>query len=144
IFFSMDGLIAFLITGIIFFFFVTPIEPLSDSMAQRRADEVGVSFGAIRSWGAVGFAVSSLLVGELLARIGIQYMIFPYFFFAFTALIVTFRLMYVKVDSQPIRLKDVSQLARHFPFFIFVILMIILLLTNNAIDNYIVLFIMAV
>src|SRR5699024_8881911 len=80
IFLSMNGLIAFLITGIIFFFFVTPIEPLSDSMAQRRANEVGVSFGAIRSWGAVGFAVSSLLVGELLARIGIQYMIFPYFF----------------------------------------------------------------
>src|SRR5699024_3811456 len=85
----LDGWInCILITGIIFFFFVTPIEPLSDSMAQRRANEVGVSFGAIRSWGAVGFAVSSLLVGELLARIGIQYMIFPYFFFALTALIV--------------------------------------------------------
>ena len=141
IFFSMDGLIAFLITGIIFFFFVTPIEPLSDSMAQRRANEVGVSFGAIRSWGAVGFAVSSLLVGELLARIGIQYMIFPYFFFALTALIVTFRLKDVKVDSQPIRLKDVSQLARNFPFFIFLILMIILMVTHNANDNFIGLYI---
>src|SRR5699024_11248669 len=76
IFFSMDGLIAFLITGIIFFFFVTPIEPLRDSMAQRRADEIGGSFGAIRSWGDVGLAVSSRLVVESLARIGLHYMIF--------------------------------------------------------------------
>src|SRR5699024_312630 len=75
-------------------------------------------------------------------RIGIQYMIFPYFFFALTALIVTFRLKDVKVDSQPIRLKDVSQLARNFPFFIFLILMIILMVTHNANDNFIGLYIM--
>src|SRR5699024_12743671 len=89
-FFSMDGLIAFLITGIIFFFFVTPIELLSDSMAQRRANEVGVAFGAIRSWGAVGVAVFSLLVGELVGRIGIRYVIFRYFFFALTVVIGVF------------------------------------------------------
>src|SRR5699024_12625571 len=86
IFFSMDGLIAFLITGIIFFFFVTPIEPLGDSMAQRRANEVGVSLGAIRSWGAVGLGASSLVVGGLLARIGIHCMIVVYVFFVLTAL----------------------------------------------------------
>src|SRR5699024_12437580 len=104
-------------------------------MALRSSIEVGVSSRSIRSWGSVCFAVSSLLVGELLARIGIQYMILPYFFFALTALIVTFRLKDVKVDSQPIRLKDVSQLARNFPFFILLILIIILLFTYYVNDN---------
>src|SRR5699024_11557166 len=50
IFFSMDGLIAFLITGILFFFFVTHIEPLSVCIAQRRVNELGVSFVPIGSW----------------------------------------------------------------------------------------------
>lgn len=141
VFFQMNGLVAFLVTGTIFFFFVTPIEPLSDSMAQRRANEVGVSFGAIRSWGAIGFAVSSLIVGELLSRIGIQYMIWPYMFFAIMALIVAFRLKDVNVASEPIQLKDVSQLIKNIPFLVFLVLIVILMITHNTNDNFIGLYI---
>ena len=141
VFFQMNGLVAFLITGAIFFFFVTPIEPLSDSMAQRRANEVDVSFGAIRSWGAIGFAVSSLVVGELLSRIGIQYMIWPYMFFAIVALIIAFRLKDVKVESEPVQFKDVSQLIKNVPFLIFLVLIVILMVTHNTNDNFIGLYI---
>src|SRR5690625_7792051 len=81
----MNDIILILIFVYIIFIFVTPIEHLIDSIAQRRANEVGISFGAIRSWGAVGFALSSLIVGELLSHIGIQYMIWPYLFFGLIA-----------------------------------------------------------
>src|SRR5690625_1956528 len=79
IFFQMNELIPILIMGAIFFFFVTPIEPLSDSIAQRRANAVGISFGAIRSWGVVGCAFSSLIVGVLLSNFVVQYIIWSYF-----------------------------------------------------------------
>lgn len=137
IFFQMNGLIALLITGAIFFFFVTPIEPLSDSMGQRRANEVGISFGAIRSWGAIGFATSSLMVGELLSRIGIEYMIGPYIFFGLIATIVAFRLKDVQVSSTPVKIKDVSTLIRNAPFMIFLVLMVILMITHNTSDRFI-------
>ncbi|MDY0404869.1 MFS transporter [Virgibacillus sp. 179-BFC.A HS] len=141
IFFQMSGLIAILITGAIFFFFISPIEPLSDSIAQRRANEVGVSFGTIRSWGAIGFATSSLLVGELLSHIGIQYMIWPYMFFGLIATVVAFRLKDVKVSSEPIKFKDVSQLVKNMPFMIFLVLIVTLMVTHNTNDNFIGLYI---
>lgn len=141
IFFQMNGLIAFFITGTIFFFFVTPIEPLSDSIAQRRANEVGISFGAIRSWGAIGFAVSSLLVGELLSRIGIQHMIWPYLFFAVIALVVAFFLKDVRTSSEPIVLKDISKLIKNIPLIIFLLLIVILMITHNTNDIFIGLYI---
>lgn len=102
LFFQMDALIAILLMGAVFYFFVTPIGALGDSLAQRRADDLGVSFGTIRMWGSVGFATSSLVIGEILTRVGIQYMIIPYLFFGTIALIVTFRLTDVKVDSEPV------------------------------------------
>src|SRR5690625_7938110 len=105
----MNDIILILIFVYIIFIFVTPIEHLIDSIAKRRANEVGTSFGAIRSWGAVGFALSSLIVGELLSHIGIQYMIWPYLFFGLIAFLVAFLLKDVNVPSEPVKLKDLSR-----------------------------------
>ncbi|EQB36999.1 MULTISPECIES: MFS transporter [Virgibacillus] len=141
IFFQMETLIAIILMGAIFYFFVTPIGALGDSLAQRRADELGVSFGKIRWWGSVGFATSSLIIGEILTRVGIQYMIIPYLFFGALALLVTFRLTDVKVESDPIQLKDVSAIVKSKPFVIFLLFIMFLSITHRANDSFIGLYI---
>lgn len=141
LFFQMNGLLAIMLMGAVFYFFVTPIGALGDSLAQRRADDLHVSFGTIRMWGSVGFAVSSLVIGEVLTRVGIQYMIIPYLFFGFIALLVTFRLTDVKVDSEPIQLKDVSAIIKNKPFVIFLFIIMFLTVTHRANDSFIGLYI---
>lgn len=141
LFFQMDGLLAILIMGGVLFFFSTPIGALSDSLAQRRADDLHVSFGTIRTWGSVGFATSALVVGELLSIIGIQYMVWPYIGLGTVVLIVIFRLQDVKVDSEPIKLQDVKQLIRNKPFLIFLLLMMFLTIGHRANDSFIGLYI---
>ncbi|OZU87666.1 MFS transporter [Virgibacillus indicus] len=136
LFFQMDALIAILLMGAVFYFFVTPIGALGDSLAQRRADDLGVSFGTIRMWGSVGFATSSLVIGEILTRVGIQYMIIPYLFFGTIALIVTFRLTDVKVDSEPVQLKDVTTIIKSKPFVIFLLFIMLLSITHRANDSF--------
>src|SRR5699024_3881359 len=99
---TIKNMLLILIFGLlissVLFFFSTPIGSLSDSLAQRRADDLHVSFGTIRTWGSVGFATSALVVGELLSIIGIQYMVWPYIGLGTVVLIVIFRLQDVKVD----------------------------------------------
>ena len=136
LFFQMDALIAIILMGAVFYFFVTPIGALGDSLAQRRADDLGVSFGTIRMWGSVGFATSSLVIGEVLTRVGIQYMIIPYLFFGTIALIVTFRLTDVKVDSEPVQLKDVTTIIKSKPFVIFLLFIMLLSITHRANDSF--------
>ncbi|MEC5425640.1 MFS transporter [Virgibacillus sp. C22-A2] len=136
IFFQMDTLIAILVMGAIFYFFVTPIGALGDSLAQRRADDLGVSFGAIRMWGSVGFATSSLIIGEVLTRVGIQYMIIPFLFFGFIALLVTFKLTDVKVESEPVKLSDVTAIIKNKPFVIFLLFIMFLTITHRANDSF--------
>lgn len=78
IFFQMEHLQTILLVGAILYFFSSPVGALADSLGQRQADDLNVSFGTIRTWGSLGFAISALLIGELLERIGIQYMVWPY------------------------------------------------------------------
>src|SRR5690625_2894323 len=64
-FFQMNHLLALLLFGAILYFFSSPVGALSDSLAQQRANELNVSFGTIRTWGSVRYALSALLVGQL-------------------------------------------------------------------------------
>lgn len=141
LFFQMNGLLMLILTGAIFYFFTSPIGALGDSLAQRRADDLHISFGTIRMWGSIGFATSSLIVGEVLTRVGIQYMIWPYLLFGTIALVVSFQLADVKVDSDPVQIKDVKKIFQNKPFLFFLGLMLFLTITHRASDSYIGLYI---
>lgn len=141
LFFQMNGLLAIILMGAVFYFFTSPIGALGDSLAQRRSDDLNVSFGGIRMWGSIGFATSSLIVGEVLSSVGIQYMIWPYLFFGVVALLVIFRLTDVKVESDPIQLKDVRQIITNKPFLIFLAIIMFISISHRANDSYIGLYI---
>ncbi len=135
--FQMEGLLAILLAGFVFYFFTSPIGGLGDSLAQRRADELRVSFGTIRTWGSVGFATSSLVVGQILSATDVQYMIWPYLFFGTAALIVAWRLTDVRVESDPVHLKDISALIKNKPFILFLFFIMFITISHRASDSFI-------
>ncbi|MFD2760235.1 MFS transporter [Lentibacillus juripiscarius] len=137
VFFQMEGLLAILLAGFVFYFFTSPIGGLGDSLAQRRADELRVSFGTIRTWGSVGFATSSLVVGQILSATDVQYMIWPYLFFGTAALIVAWRLTDVRVESDPVHLKDISALIKNKPFILFLFFIMFITISHRASDSFI-------
>lgn len=137
IFFQMNHLLAILIIGAFFYFFSSPVGALSDSLAQRRANELKVSFGSIRTWGSIGFAFSSLIVGEILARIGIAYMVWPYVIFGSILLIVAFSIKDVKTESDPVSFHDVTLLLKNSHYIVFLIFMMFITITHRANDSYI-------
>ncbi len=141
VFFQMKTLILILISAIFFYFFVSPIGPLADSLAQRRASALGVSFGAIRTWGSIGFAASALLVGQLLDWIGIQYLAIPYLFMGTLVLIVSFRIVDVKVETAPVQLKDIHKLIKNYRLLIYLAVLLLVTITHRANDSFIGLFI---
>ncbi|MUK88471.1 MFS transporter [Ornithinibacillus sp. L9] len=137
LFFQMNTLFTILLMGAVFYFFVTPIGALGDSLAQRRASELGTSFGTIRTWGSIGFATSSLVIGSILNNVGVQYMIWPYLFFGFIALLVAIRLKDVNVESDPVKFKDVEKLIKNKPFVIFLFLILFITIGHRANDSFI-------
>ncbi len=136
-FLQMATLPLLLTFGATFFFFAAPIGALGDSLSQRRADQLGVSFGSIRTWGSIGFASSSLAVGAILSHVGIQFIAWPYLVLAVAAFIVSTRLVDVKVETPPIQLKDVGLLIKKKPFVIFLILITFITISHRANDSFI-------
>ncbi|MDC3416915.1 MFS transporter [Aquibacillus salsiterrae] len=137
IFLHMSTLPLLLVFGALFYFFVAPIGALGDSLSQRRADELGISFGTIRMWGSIGFATSSLVVGEILSAIGVDFLFWPYLALGILALIVCFNLTDVKVSTNKLQLSDVNQLFKNRPFTIFLLLVMLITITHRANDSFI-------
>ncbi|WP_117168251.1 MFS transporter [Paraliobacillus sediminis] len=141
VFFQMTTLPLLLTLAGIFYFFTAPIGALADSLSQRRADALHISFGTIRTWGSIGFATSSLLIGELLEVIGIKYLLVPYLFMGGLALLVCFKLKDVTVKVKPIQFRDLKKLIQNYPFIIFLGLILLITITHRANDSYIGIFI---
>jgi len=137
LFFQMNHLLAILIFGAILYFFSSPVGALSDSLAQRRANELQVSFGTIRTWGSIGFAFSSLIVGEVLTNIGVQFMVWPYVIFGTILLIIAFTVRDIKPDKTPVQFADVRQIVTNKPFIFFLLIIMFITITHRANDSFI-------
>lgn len=55
---------------VIFHLFQAPITPLADTAALNFAVQRNISYGDIRLWGAIGFAVASFVAGQVAALTG--------------------------------------------------------------------------
>lgn len=140
-FFHMSSLHTILIFGAMFYFFASPIGGLNDSLAQRRAMQLGVTFGSIRMWGSVGFAISSLIVGEILSRYGIDYMVWIYLTFGVISLIILFPLTDIPAEQKPVQLKDLGNIIKSKPFLLFLGTMLFITVTHRMNDYYMALYI---
>lgn len=61
----LQSFIGVFILIIVFHLFQAPITPLADTIALNFAQENRISYGDIRLWGAIGFAVASLIAGQV-------------------------------------------------------------------------------
>lgn len=144
IFFQMDTLTTILLFGAFFYFFSSPVGALSDSLAQRRALDSNISFGSIRMWGSIGFAFSSLVVGEFLARVGIQFIVWPYLIFGSILLMIGFKVTDVKTDATPIKVKDMLSIVKNVPFIVFLIIIMFITIAHRANDSFISIFVLEI
>ncbi|MCJ7841691.1 MFS transporter [Lederbergia sp. NSJ-179] len=68
VFFS-PTIVLLVIMMMIFHFFMSPIQPLLDSLSTIFAKENGVSYSSIRVWGSIGFAMASFVLGTVWGRL---------------------------------------------------------------------------
>lgn len=140
-FFQLNAIIPILLVGSIFYFFSYPVSALGDSLGQRRADELNISFGSIRMWGSIGFAVSSLAIGEVLNQVGIQYIMWPYLAFGVITLLAAFKLTDVQATDTPLQLSDLKHLLQSKPYLLFLLFTLFIATTHRANDSFIGLYI---
>lgn len=84
------SLIPMLVTTVIFSFINTPTNPIIDSIAVEKGPVYGFAYGQVRLWGAIGFALITVVGGYLFSRVGYQYSYPIYALFACIIFILIF------------------------------------------------------
>ncbi|MDT8307856.1 MAG: MFS transporter [Anaerolineae bacterium] len=62
----------------VYAFFTAPIVPLLDSSALEASRDSGRSYGQLRAWGAVGWSISTIVIGLIIERFAIRYLFYGY------------------------------------------------------------------
>lgn len=125
-----------LIAIVIFYaIFNSPIIPILDSSALVSVKSNGTSYGKLRLWGTIGWAISTLLVGMLIDNFDILWLFYSYIaFMLFTfllSLIQRTRISHLKTSFAP----GLHRLVRAY-FFIFLLAIFLVSMTSSAFHSF--------
>ncbi|WP_159883270.1 MFS transporter [Paenibacillus puerhi] len=70
--FSAGSYVPLIGFALLLYFFLMPIDPLTESLNFTVAEASGVSYGSIRTFGAMGYGVSALLTGYAMSYFGMN------------------------------------------------------------------------
>jgi MFS transporter, PPP family, 3-phenylpropionic acid transporter len=121
---------------VVFNWFMSPIGPLSDSLTFRITAEVNQSFGSIRLFGSVGFALTALLSGWILDRFGFGITRNVFLFYGIIALLGSVFLKDTTVSSKKITLNGLRRLFQHHDYVRFLVLVLVLSIPHRINDGF--------
>lgn len=120
---------------LLMYFFMLPSTPLLDSLSIKSTKEAGVSYGSIRLWGSLGFALVAVISGFALDSLGgilnIKYM---YWAIWILPLALLFFLKDEKSRGPRLALGALAQLAQNRPFLWFLLLVFLLSVPHRMND----------
>lgn len=139
--FKMESFGMLLFIAGIFFSFMSPVGALGDSLVQKTAALYQTQFGQIRMWGSVGFAVTSLLGGAIMAKTGLDWLFYLVLASSILTLIVILKIVDVPASPKSINLKKAAGVISQPRFLWFLVIIMLVTITHRANDMFIGLYI---
>ncbi|MDR9855117.1 MFS transporter [Paenibacillus sp. VCA1] len=107
------------------YFFLMPVDPLTESLNFRVAEQAGISYGSLRTFGALGYAVMSLLAGYLMTEFGSRSLGYTFAGLGIVSLVVTFFMPDAPVSGKPVTMKSLKNFLSNKETLLFLILVFI-------------------
>ncbi|SDM83808.1 MFS transporter, PPP family, 3-phenylpropionic acid transporter [Paenibacillus sp. yr247] len=104
--YASNSFIVLLFFTMLMYFFLMPLDPLTESLNFQTAEANGVSYGSIRTFGAIGYAVMSLAVGYAIHYFGINSLAFLFAGIGVISMLICLPLPDAPVTGKPITLKS--------------------------------------
>lgn len=118
---------------LLFYFFQTALNPLTNSLTLHSIENTEYHFGTFRLWGSIGFAVMVLVASPFIQMIGIENLGFLYGGFVVITLLLSFRLpnpeKIIKRSMHP--KKEFSKLLKSGLFVSFLLLSVLISIPNR-------------
>ncbi|SFS49949.1 MFS transporter [Paenibacillus sp. BC26] len=134
--YASGSFILLVVFTMLLYFFLLSMDPLTESLNFQTAEARGVSYGSIRTFGALGYAVMSLAVGYVMKYFGVDGMAPLFAVIGVISFIVCFTLADAPAASKPVKLKKLGQFLTHRETLMFLILIFIAAVPSRINDTY--------
>ncbi|MDF2649010.1 MAG: transporter [Paenibacillus sp.] len=134
--YASSSFIVLLLFTMLMYFFLMPLDPLTESLNFQTAEANGVSYGSIRTFGAVGYAVMSLAVGYTTQYFGINSLAFLFAGIGIISILICLPLPDVPVTGKPISLKSLRNFLSNKETIWFMLLIFIVAVPQRINDTF--------
>ncbi len=134
--YASSSFIVLLLFTMLMYFFLMPLDPLTESLNFQTAEANGVSYGSIRTFGAVGYAVMSLAVGYTTQYFGINSLAFLFAGIGIISILICLPLPDAPVTGKPISLKSLRNFLSNKETIWFMLLIFIVAVPQRINDTF--------
>ncbi|MGG6359737.1 MFS transporter [Peribacillus frigoritolerans] len=122
--------------AMLLYFFLMPIDPLTESLNFTMAEKSGISYGSIRTYGALGYAVISLITGYVMSYFGANSLAFLFAGIGLISFIVSWMMPDAPVSGKPVTLSSLKHFFSNKETLLFLLLVFICAVPARMNDTF--------
>ncbi|MFJ7753626.1 MFS transporter [Peribacillus muralis] len=122
--------------AMLLYFFLMPIDPLTESLNFTIAEKSGISYGSIRTYGALGYAVISLITGYVMSYFGANSLAFLFAGIGLISFIISWMMPDAPVSGKPVTLKSLKHFFSNKETLLFLLLVFICAVPARMNDTF--------
>lgn len=134
--YTSESFVMLVLFTMLLFFFLMPMDPLTESLNFQTSQMAGVSYGSIRTFGALGYAVMSLIVGYVMLYFGKGSLGLLFAGFGIVGFLVTLSLRDAPAAAKPVSLKSLGRFLGHRETLMFLLLIFVAAVPSRMNDTY--------
>ncbi|MFD6210026.1 MFS transporter [Peribacillus sp. NPDC060253] len=122
--------------AMLLYFFLMPIDPLTESLNFTMAEKSGISYGSVRTYGALGYAVISLITGYVMSYFGANSLAFLFAGIGLISFIVSWMMPDAPVSGKPVTLSSLKHFFSNKETLLFLLLVFICAVPARMNDTF--------
>ncbi len=123
--FDSSSFVMLVLFAMLLYFFLMPIDPLTESLNFRIAEASGISYGSIRTYGALGYGVMALITGYVMSYFGNSGMALLFVAISLIGFLVSWFMPDAPVTGKPVTLSSLNHFLRNKETLLFLVLVFI-------------------
>jgi len=122
--------------AMLLYFFLMPIDPLTESLNFTVAEKSRISYGSIRTYGALGYAVVSLLTGYVMSYFGAHSLAILFVVIGAISMIILWKMPDAPVSGKPVTLGSLKHFLSNKETLLFLLLVFICSIPARMNDTF--------
>lgn len=123
--FNMSSFWSLVIVAMLGYFFLMPLDPLTESLNYTMTEAAGTSYGSVRTYGALGYAVLSLIVGYVMKWFGMNSISILFVLLGIICFAIMWKLPDAPTTSTPVTIDGLKKILTNKEMILFLILIFI-------------------